>query len=75
MKQVFTLVAKTICILLLGLALEGCLQLGFNKNGFYCTEGPTDVAPSCFGHAAPKSPTGASAAKATSPKQVGPSEP
>ncbi|MBB5358039.1 hypothetical protein HDE76_001245 [Rhodanobacter sp. ANJX3] len=75
MKKVSTFVAKAICILLFGFALEGCLQLGVNKNGFYCTEGPTDVAPSCFGHSAPKSPTSASPATATSLKKVDPSEP
>jgi hypothetical protein len=60
---------------IVGLPREGCLELGFNKNGFYCTEGPTDVAPSCFGHSAPKSSAGASPATATSLKKVDPSEP
>jgi hypothetical protein len=33
------------------LCLSGC-AIGFNKNGFYCTEGPvTDDTPSCFGNA------------------------
>ena len=35
------------------LSVSGC-AIGFNKNGFYCTEGPvTDETPSCFGTHAP----------------------
>jgi len=40
----------------MSLCVSGC-AIGFNKNGFYCTEGPvTDETPSCFGTHAPQRP-------------------
>jgi hypothetical protein len=42
-------------LLFLVCALAGCI--GFNKNGFYCTEGPTEVAPPCFGRSAEAGPS------------------
>jgi hypothetical protein len=42
--------ARTLFSMLIVFSLSGC-AVGFNKNGFYCTEGPvTDETPPCFGH-------------------------
>jgi hypothetical protein len=48
-------------------ALAGC-AVGFNKNGFYCTEGPTENAPNCFN---PKRETATDPTKAATPPQSG----
>jgi len=42
-------IITSVSVFLLTLLLTGC-AVGFNKNGeFYCTEGPTENPPSCFG--------------------------
>lgn len=52
---------------LLALILGGC-SMGFNKNGFYCTEGPVNAdTPSCFRTiGAPRPAVAASAAASSS---------
>lgn len=49
-------------------ALSGC-AIGFNKNGLYCTEGPTENAPNCFN---PKRETAPEPAAAAVPPSAAP---
>jgi hypothetical protein len=62
-------VTSAICLSLTVGSLTGCI--GFNKYGFYCTEGPTDVAQPCFRNVGKKPgsepATGGSARNAEAP--------